>query len=511
MPGQILPDIQGPLYLKLVTHIEKLIEAGELQPGEKLPSSRDFARRLGVSRNTVVNAFEELQARGVLTSHTGSGTFVARTSQGSGNLASQRKRARPISLEIWQSKFSKRMEAFRDASQNRFYGSVPREGVVSFSRAVPPREFFPVEEFRRVMSDVLRSAGAKALQYAPPGGTPSLKRYLAKRFSLAGTSVSEEEILITNGSQQGIDLVAKVFLDPGDTIVIESPVYSGAIALYGLYQVRQIPVEVAEDGMRVELLRELLPRYRPKFVHTTPTFQNPTGSTMPLARRRELLEIAFDHHVPIVEDDFVGELRFEGTVLPSLKALDTKGAVLQLGTFSKVCFPGLRIGWVVAEESLIQRMRVVKQFSDLGASALLQEAIAEFCERGLLDKHLKRMKKIYASRRDVMLEALEAKLPSEVSWYKPEGGMSVWVMLPPSLDVTELLVESRRAGVDFAAGPIFYPGSDGQPAMRLNYSCLSESEIEAGVERLGRVFDRMLGRMAGERKMSEDGGPLPVV
>ena len=509
---RLLPDIPGPLHVRLVRHIENMIAAGELQVGDRLPSSRDFAKRLGVSRNTVVTAFEELQARGVLTSHTGKGTFVAEPDQVSGNLASRKKKvARPPSYETWEEKLSKRMEAIRDQSQDRLYGRVPREGIISFSRAVPPEEFFPVEELRRVMSDVLKSAGAGALQYAPPGGVLSLRRYLARRFSLSGVSVSEDEILVTNGSQQGIDLVARTFLDPVDSIAIEAPVYTGAIALYNLYQVRQIPVEVDEHGMRIDQLHDVLERSNPKFVHTTPTFQNPTGSTMPLERRKELLELAHRSRVPVIEDDFVGELRFEGTTLPSLKALDAEGYVLQLGTFSKICFPGVRIGWVIADASLIKKMQALKQFSDLGASALLQEAVAEFCERGLLDKHLKRMKKIYTSRRNVMMDVLRERFPEAATWHRPQGGMSIWVRLPDELDVTELLVEARNAGVDFAAGPLFYPTPNGHSAMRLNFTYVNESEIEKGLGRLGEVCEKMLARVSTRRRSREEAGPMPVV
>jgi GntR family transcriptional regulator/MocR family aminotransferase len=508
---KILPDIPGPLYRKLIRHIENLIAAGELQVGERLPSSREFAAQLGVSRNTVVNAFEELQARGVLTSFTGKGTFVARSSKVAENLASQSKVARPQSLDTWEAKLSKRMEAFRDPAQDRFYRYQSRRDIIYFSRGTPPEEFFPVEDLRRVVSDVLRTTGSKALQYAPPGGVSSLRQYVARRLSLHGAHVTDDEVLITNGSQQAIDLVAKTFLDPGDSIAIEAPVYSGAINLYNLYQVRQIPVEVGEEGMRIDLLGAVLRGSQPKFVHTTPTFQNPTGSTMPLEKRRELLELVYENRTPVIEDDFVGELRFEGVAVPSLRALDTKGTVLQLGTFSKICFPGVRIGWIISDQSLIERMRTMKQFSDLGASALLQEAIAEFCRRGLLDKHLKRMKRIYMARRNVMLETLHNRFPEGVTWHRPQGGMSVWVNLPEGLDVAELLVEARNAGVDFAAGPLFYPNPNGQSSMRLNFTCVSESEIEEGLNRLSGVIKAMLTRVSMRPRAGEEAGHMPVV
>ncbi|MBI3406463.1 MAG: PLP-dependent aminotransferase family protein [Acidobacteria bacterium] len=389
---------------------------------------------------------------------------------------------------------------------NRLTPDVP-EHAISFVAARPPEDLFPVEEFRNCCSAVLKEDGRRILQFGCSEGYAPLKRVLMDLLRKEGVVAAEDEILITDGCQQALDLLCKAFLRPGDAVALENPNYPGAIALLSNARVRMLGVPVqmgaggADTGMDVGALETVLLQNRVKMILVTPDFQNPTGTTMPLNARRKLLEVAGRHQVPVIEDHIYGGLWVRGKKVPSLKALDRHGIVIQADSFSKVSFPGLRVGWCVAPRSVIERLRLVKQSADLHTDQLAQAALAEFTRRGYFEKHLVKMRKLYGNRLVAMEEALEKYMPEGVEWARTEGGMAVWLTLPPGFDATELLIHVRERGVWFAPGRYFYFQYPQPNTLRLAFAALDEKKIAKGVSTLGEVLRiEMRKRERGARR-----------
>ncbi len=310
-----------------------------------------------------------------------------------------------------------------------------------------------------------------------------------------GLTVRNEQLLITNGCQQAIDLICKAFLRPGDAVALENPAYPGAIAIFAGARVRTLAVTVEADakrtghpGLDLEALETVLMQNRVKLIFLTPDFHNPTGTTLPLARRRRLLEVAAHYQVPVIEDTIYGRLRFFGAAVPSLKSLDRSGEVVQIDSFSKVAFPGLRVGWCIGPESVIERLRLLKQTTDLHTDQLAQAVMAEFLRRGYLARYAAKMKKIYCAKLEAMMEALERHMPEGTSWTRPEGGVSLWVTLPSGLDSAELLIHLRERGVMFVPGRYFYFQHPQPNTLRLGFAALKEKEIARGVQMLGELL-----------------------
>jgi DNA-binding transcriptional MocR family regulator len=353
---------------------------------------------------------------------------------------------------------------------------------------MPDSSLFPTDAFRRVLAQVLRTEGSALLQYSPASGYPPLRRYLVDYLIRKGVIVNEADILIVNGSQQGLDLVARTLVDPGDQVVVEGPSYPGALQIFRSRQAEVLTVPVGEDGIRRDRLEGLINRQSPKCLYVMPTFQNPTGITVSLEGRRELLAMAAKAQVPIIEDDFYHELRYDGAPLMPLRGLDRHGLVIAVGTFSKILFPGLRVGWVVAPPAVMERLIAAKRVSDLHTSALIQAAIYHFCRRRLLDQHMARMRLEYRRRRDTLLQALGRHSPAGVTWTQPQGGFSLWLTLPQGVDSHSLLPEAARAGVLYTPGSLFYADGVGRDHVRLSFSEIAPEQIDEGVQRLARVI-----------------------
>jgi 2-aminoadipate transaminase len=492
---QLDPVSTVPLYRQICDQMRQLISTGELPVGERLPPSRELAQRLGVHRTTVANAYAELTADGLIEGHVGRGTFVAESPQ-----AVQPERNRPpspprpysASLDngyLWQMLFA---DAPADdpldalVKDHAAIAADPR--LISFTTARPADELLPVEEFRRATSEVLRREGRALLQLGPSDGYPSLKEFLRNELRREGITAGDRELLITNGCQQALDLVRKVFLRPGDVVVMENPVYPGAIQTFTGRGMKCLGVPVDENGLNLDVLESVLAQQPVRLFLCTPSFQNPTGTTLSLEQRRRLLEIAAAHQVPIVEDNIYATLRFRGRELPPLKALDTHGLVIHLNSFSKVCFPGLRVGWVAASAPVIERLRIAKQATDLHTDQLAQAALAEFGRRGLLTKLTRKARQLYRSRLERLEKSVAAHFPDEVRWVRPEGGMSVWFTLPPGLDAGALLFKARERRVVFAPGRFFYFQAIQPNTFRLGFSGVPEKKIEHGIRILGELL-----------------------
>jgi DNA-binding transcriptional MocR family regulator len=361
---------------------------------------------------------------------------------------------------------------------------------IDFGNLVPDEELFPVEPFRAVLDKVLRREGKTLLQYGPAAGHPPLRAYIAERLRDRGVAADAENVLIVNGSQQGLDLVCRGLLDPGDRVALESPTYTIVLPLLAQYHAQMEPIPMTDRGMDLDALEAVLERSRPKLVFTMPTFHNPTGITMDLDSRRRLLDLASRYGTPVVEDDFDSELRFDGDTLPPLKALDERGSVLHIGTFSKGLFPGLRLGFVVAPPPVVAMLGRTKLIADYHTSLLLQAAVLEFCREGHYDRHLKRLASIYRDKSRTLTRALEHFFPANVSWTRPEGGYAFWVTLPEALSADAILEESARAGVLFTPGSNFFALGEGDRFLRLSISRVPLERIAEGIERLGAILTR---------------------
>src|SRR5262245_1944482 len=483
---QLDRDSPMPLARQIQGQIERLIREGWLGPGVKLPATRELAQALGVNRTTVALAYEELVAAGRARAHVGQGTFVASAPPGEARpapLAPAR-----VSLD-WSRLFSRSAHIGGSGVERRATLPGGARPLVSFAEGTPDSGMFPTDAFRRVLNQVVRAEGTALLQYPPGGdGYPPLRAYLATYLLRVGVEARADDILVVNGSQQGFDLIARTFIDPGDVVAVEQPTYPRATDVFRAAGAQLVPVPWDLEGPSAEALEQVLARHRPKLFYCQPTAHNPTGLTMTSEAARRVLDVAARHHVPIVEDGFDGSLYYgERRPLP-LRAIDRDGLVLYIGTFSKVLFPGLRLGWLVAPPPVVDRLRAAKQLADLGTSPLIQAAVHQFCERRLLDRHVSRIAKEYDRRRTTLLDALARHMPEGVSWTEPRGGFSLLLTLPAGCDAMALLPRALRRGVGFTPGARFFPGGGGEHTARLSFSSVPVRRIDDGVRRLAEAI-----------------------
>lgn len=365
--------------------------------------------------------------------------------------------------------------------------------IISFAGGLPAAESFPVKEFSEVAQQVMAESGTKALQYGPTEGVDELRKEIAKRMAKVQVPAEFTDIMITSGSQQGLDFSAKLFIDPGDTVICEAPSYLGALNAFKAYQPNFVEVETDDDGMRMDKLEEALKSTKnAKFIYVIPDFQNPTGRTLPLERRKRLVELANRYDIVVVEDNPYGELRFEGEILPAIKHFDTEGRVVFLGTFSKILSPGVRLGWVCASEEILSKYVMIKQGADLQSSTISQMETAKLLQSFDIEKHIQKIIDLYSKRKNLMVETMKKEFPSNVSWTDPEGGLFLWVMLPEGANARDIAVKALEQKVAYVPGGSFYPVGGHENCFRMNYSCMSEEKIVEGIQRLGKVLKEEL-------------------
>ncbi len=360
-------------------------------------------------------------------------------------------------------------------------------GVISFAGGLPAPELFPLEDLKAVCSQVLDSYGAPALQYTLTRGITPLRELLAQRETSEGGHATADNIMITTGAQQGIEMLARTFLNPGDYILTENPTYVGALQVFGYYQARYCTVDMDEDGMIVDQVEDRLRQYRPKFIYVISDFQNPTGITMSLERRKALVAVAARYHVPIVDDNPYAYIRFAGTPLPSLKSLGGDG-VIALRTFSKTVTPGLRVGWIVGPGKLMAILEKVKQFTDLHSSTFNQYMIFEYMKSGRFEPHVQRIRDDYLMKRNLMLKLLEDRFPKGITWTRPEGGLFLWLTLPEHCSAQALFQQAVDLKVAYVPGAPFFANGGGENTLRLNFSNALPAQIDEGVARLANLF-----------------------
>ena len=391
-----------------------------------------------------------------------------------------------------------RMREVRASDIREILKLTQRPGVISFAGGLPAAELFPAAKMAKVAASVLESEGCRVLQYSPTEGDPKLREAIAERVNAAqGTSFTPDSVFITNGSQQGLDLSGRMFLDEGDVVLCESPTYLGAINAFKAYLPRFVEVPTDDEGMVVsELQRRLEELERVRLIYVIPSFQNPTGRTWSLERRRAFLAVVEKYGVPVVEDDPYSELCFEGEPLPSLKSLDTTDRVIYLGTFSKIFCPGLRIAWLIAAKPLVERYVLLKQGTDLHTSTLAQREIATYMERYDLSADIANIREVYRERRDVMLGAMDELFPEQIRYTRPRGGLFLWVELPARLSARHLLHRSLERDVAFVPGGAFFPNGGHENTFRLNFSAMPPERIREGIERLAAVLRDSLAEQA---------------
>ncbi|MBI9045853.1 MAG: PLP-dependent aminotransferase family protein [Anaerolineaceae bacterium] len=479
-----------PLFQQIGDQIRNLILSGMLEPGTRLPAIRRMAQDIGVNRITIETAYDDLKAEGLVDSKTGSGTYVLS----------------PYPVEIIPKEPDiDRLNCGQGVIQPRklinHSSDTPRQDVIMLGAGAGDIELFPVEEFRKVNNRVLKRDGILAMDYGPVSGYVPLKEMVFRILASQGQGCSPDQVLITAGSQQAILLTVLYLLKPGDTILVETPTYAGALDLFRGMGLNIIGIPIDHDGMQVELIENAIKKFSPKLIYTVPTFNNPTGTCMSGARRRKLAGLAEKYKVHVLEDDFVGDLRYEGRSQPPIKAFDVNSKwVIYVSTFSKMLMPGLRVGFLVIDKALLNPLINIKRVNDLATSNLNQRALAEYINIGRYRKFLRRSVSLYQHRKNVMLQAILTHLPSEIEvFHFSQGGLFLWLKLPVGLSAQKLFEKGLEYGVSIEVGNKYFPDTIlSNPFVenqyfRINFAANSEYQIIRGIKRLKLALVELMG------------------
>jgi 2-aminoadipate transaminase len=411
-------------------------------------------------------------------------------------------------IERYAGLFASRTKVMKSSAMRDLMAVTARPEVISLAGGLPDTSTFPPDTFAAVVQRIASESCAKALQYGPTEGLVETKECIAEVMAAEGMHVDLEDVLVTTGGQQVLDLVTKTLIDPGDVVVAEGPTYPGAVPVFSAYQAEVVQIDMDADGMRVDLLEETLDRLerdgrRPKFIYTVPSFQNPAGVTMSQPRRRRLVEVAHERELLVLEDNPYGLLRYEGDPPPPLLSLDGGVYVMYLGTFSKILSPGIRLGWVVAPPPVLEKINLGKQAADLCTSTLSQLMVQAYFAEGNWRDYVDSLTDIYRGRRDTMLDALADHFPPQAEWTRPSGGLFIWVTLPDFIDTTDLLARALHENVAFVPGEAAFLDGRGRNSMRLNFSGSDEDAIREGVRRIGEVVTeqvQLYGTVTGEHE-----------
>lgn len=387
-------------------------------------------------------------------------------------------------------KFANRMDALKPSDIREAMKLIAANpGTISFAGGLPDPNLFPAEAMRAATDKVLKDNTGVALQYGLTLGRVSLREKIVGLMEREGVKTTVDNIAVTTGSQQAITVAAMMLLDEEDVIITENPSYLGAFAAFKPFATNYVGVNGDENGMLMDELEETIKNTpKAKMIYVIPNFQNPTGRTWSLERRKKLIELANKYNLPILEDNAYGEVRFEGERVPSIKSLDTEGRVIYLGSFSKILSPGLRVGWACADKEVIGKYELVKNGLDLQSAELAQMQVVEYLDNNDLDEHIAKINKVYKERRDLMIKTIDEEFPKEAKYYYPEGGMFIWVELPSHINTRELLKKAIERKVAFVPGGSFYPGNDCESSLRLNFSTMTNEKIVEGIKTLGQLL-----------------------
>lgn len=461
-----------PLYRQLAGSLQQRIRSGALPPCTRLPTVRQLAQQLGVTRLTVHSAYSELQAGGWIEATVGRGTFVAE--------------------RIEQLIVPPEAQLGREVTPAGMLADLLRmtqlPGLAALARADPAPELFPIRNWQRATEIALAAAGPSLMTYTTAQGDLALRSALAEVVHDRGVTAGPDEILVTAGATNAMSLLTALLAPPGSTVLVEQPTYLGMLNILSARGVRAVGLPMDGDGLVIEALEEALRVERPAFLYTIPTFQNPGGVCLSAPRRAALLDLAVRRGLTIVEDDIYGRLAYEGQPAPALKAGDHGGRVIYLSSFSKSLMPGLRMGYVVASPEIIRQLVVMRQAQDMCSPPLMQRALAVFLEQGWWHSHLRRMLPRYRERRDALLRAMERHFPMGVTWTRPRGGFSSWVSLPPGLSVSELYLSAVGRGMAFTPGQVFSAAGEEVPHLRLCFGAEPPERLAEAVATLGALL-----------------------
>jgi DNA-binding transcriptional MocR family regulator len=488
---QLDPSCRESIRTQLVNKISELINNEVVKVDSALPSTRILAQQLGISRSTVSLAYEELQILGYLKTRQGSYHYVQK----------RRKEAKyhveRESLISWDKASSETAEQlFHNYQRNladiqtRF--DSPNSSVINFSEFKLEPELFPLEDIRRSVSHVLSAHGKESMDASPPRGNVFLREYIAWRSRLHGISATAEEILITNGSQQALDLIIRLLTKPGKAAVIEAPTYFNIIPLLRFSPLRVLAIPMKRDGMDLRALERVSKKEEISFVYTIPNFHNPMGITTSHQHREKLLDICMKKRIPIIEDAFDEEMKYFGKLPLPIKSIDENNMVIYVGTFSKILFPGLRIGWVIADKACIERLTALKRVSDLRCSTLDQYVIHHFCSEGFYDRHLRKLLRIFRKRMTMTLALMQEHFPSGASWTHPSGGFTVWVKMNKSFRAQDLNNHMLKYGVIVSPGEYYFHNRTHSECFRIAIARTSSDQAKEGIIRLGKALQGLL-------------------
>ncbi len=451
------------------------IEQGNLRTGDRLPATRELAAQLKLNRATVAAAYEILENSGLITGQVGRGSFVA---------GARQETAAGGSLPwTWADRLGSQQEQATTQEDVEF----------RFDSSRPASEFFPTADFRAACEEALKHHARQILELGSPFGYAPLRRFLLDDARAQSLVRGDDDLIVTSGCQQALDLLERLLVAPGDTVLVEDPIYPGLKNVFQRGQGKVAGIPVTASGIDLDALERAIARLRPRLLVVTPNFQNPTGATMPEGARRRLLAMSEAARLPVVENDIYGDLRYLGAPLPTLKELDRSGLVIRIKSLSKLAFPGLRVGWILAHSAVIQKLAERKQLADLHSDQLAQAVLLRFLESGRMDGHKKKIIRAGSARLEAVLAACGAHLPAGSAFTRPEGGVNLWVDLPAALDATMLLGRAAGRGVSYLPGPLFAVTREARSSLRLSFAGLDPAHIREGISRLGEVFQEEIG------------------
>ncbi len=480
-------EIDTPIYMQIFEQVRRQIISGEIIPGFRLPPERKLAESLGVNRTTVLNAYRELKAEGLVGSRVGQGTIVLACLQDELTSAGDK-----LPEPSWNQIFSIYSNGIDSHIVKDLLTLASRKDVISFATGIASPETGPIEALQGIEHELISQKNYKALLHSPTEGFTSLREAICGLMQKRGVYCQFDEVMLLSGSQQGIDLTARILLDPGDIVIVEEPSFFPAIQSFKAIGARVVGIPTDDKGMRVDLLEQLLQRYRPKLIYTIPNFHNPTGAEMELERRRRLVELAYKYRVLILEDDAYGDLCYEGHTLPTLKSMDNQGYVIYLSTFSKNIYSGLRLGWMAAHKKAVIKFAAAKQIMDLHSSSLSQWIVERFIVNGGLDRHIPKICREYQVKRDTMYDALVKYAPADLIWNRPRGGYYIWCKLPMKVSASKLVAKAAERKVVFVPGTAFFTTDQGDNYIRLNFTFVALKDISEGIQRLCEAMKELI-------------------
>ncbi|MFA8434920.1 MAG: PLP-dependent aminotransferase family protein [Marinifilaceae bacterium] len=498
---QLNPQSKIPLFKQVFLQLKEKIDQEVLKPGDRLPSSRKFSEQLGVHRTTVSKAYEELWALGYIESRQGSYSTIRKRTE----LATPQKESIQKTINWTEVITSKSRTLISTPNLNI---QTPAEGeCIDFRPLSPDPRLMPTQDFKQCVNQVLHRDGSSLLSYGDTLGYAPLREFIAQRMQQHSISVSADEILLTNGAQNAIDMVLQLLVEPGRTIAVESPSYSSALPLFRFRQAKIKEIPMKEEGMDLEALERCFKQNPPALVYTIPNFQNPTGITSNQEHREKLLALCERYRIPLIEDGFEEEMKYFGKVVLPIKSMDQKGIVLYLGTFSKVLFPGLRIGWIAADHEVIHALSEIKKTCEISGNTLKHAAMHQFCQSGRYELHIRRIHRVYRKRMETAIRTLRNHLPMEnILFTKHNGGYTLWLECLQFQNSEKEIVETMlQEGVAVTAGSLFYPLPSKKKCFRISIANRNEEEIEKGIQKIGNALNKLKANAKPTQKENEFG------